>query len=60
MQNQFIGILNRQEFRFGAYDIGKGKTRIQMNGESQLQRWVEEIGFKNPKHREKADSGGWI
>jgi len=47
--------LRNYGFRFGVYDIGKGKVRIQMNGVSQLKEWYEIIGFNNPKHKLKAE-----
>lgn len=53
MQKQFIDILKRHKFNFGAYDIGKGKVRIQLNGKKQLKRWKDVIGFKNQKHINK-------
>ncbi len=57
MQKQIIKILERRKFRFGVYSIGKGKVRIQLNGISQLRKWIKEIGFKNPKHLKKI--AGW-
>ncbi len=53
MQNQFVEILERQGFRYGVYDIGDGKVRVQMNGEGQLNRWIERVSFRNRKHLEK-------
>ena len=53
MQNQLIEALERQNFHFGSYDIGKGKVRIQMNGKKQLRKWIQEIGFANKKHLDK-------
>lgn len=53
MQEQIIGILDQRGFRFGTYDIGKGKVRIQMNGKTQLRKWSDEIGFRNEKHVRK-------
>lgn len=55
MQNQFVEILEKENFNFGNYDIGKGKVRIQMNGKTQLQKWLNEIGFANRKHLNKAE-----
>ena len=55
MQNQFITILQKYEFRFGAYSIGKGKVRIQLNGMRELEKWNKIIGFTNPKHQRKCD-----
>jgi len=55
MQSQFEKILEQENFRFGSYDIGKGKVRIQMNGKNQLNKWMDKIGFKNAKHLEKAE-----
>lgn len=55
MQKQIIDILRRNGFVFGAYQIGAGQVRIQLNGEKQIRRWVEKIGFKNPKHLRKIE-----
>jgi hypothetical protein len=54
MQEQFIGILQRRDFHFGVYAIGKGKVRIQLNGKKQLKKWWDEVGFSNSRHTEKA------
>lgn len=56
MQSQFKDILDRSNLRFGCYDIGKGKVRIQMNGKTQLQTWIKDIGFANRKHLNKAEN----
>ncbi len=56
MQEQFIKILESLNFRFGVYRIGKGKVRIQMNGKGQLEKWIKDVGFSNPKHRKRAMS----
>ena len=56
MQKQFVEILKNENFNFGSYDIGKGKIRIQMNGKTQLQKWLKEIGFANKKHLNKAEN----
>jgi len=53
MQKQFIDILKRNNFKFGIYNIGKGKVRIQLNGKKQLKKWKEMIGFNNPRHTNK-------
>lgn len=55
MQNQFVAILQKYEFKFGAYPIGKGKVRIQLNGKKELEKWNRIIGFNNPKHQRKSD-----
>jgi len=55
MQKQFVRVLENENFNFGNYDIGKRKIRIQMNGKSQLQKWLKEIGFANRKHLNKTD-----
>ena len=47
MQNQLIDGLNRYGFKFGVYQIGKGKVRIQLNGKTQLYKWFKLIGSKN-------------
>lgn len=63
MKDQFINILKRRGFRFGVYTIINNEVRIQMNGRSQLEKWIKEIGFHNQKHLDKIkklnDSGGW-
>ena len=53
MQGQFIDILNKYKFRFGAYRIGKGKVRIQLNGKGELKRWIRLVGFSNQKNIDK-------
>ena len=53
MQSQFIEILNKYNFNFGAYNIGKGKVRIQLNGKDQLKKWIGLIGFSNKKNLDK-------
>jgi hypothetical protein len=53
MQNQFISILEKYNFRFGVYPIGEGKVRIQLNGISQLIKWKKLVGFSNEKHSNK-------
>jgi len=53
MQFQFINILKKYNFRFGVYNIGKGKVRIQLNGIKQLTKWMSLIGFSNEKHLKK-------
>lgn len=54
MQNQFLEVLKKYDFRFGAYKIGKGKIRIQLNGIRELRKWFELIGFSNKKNIERA------
>lgn len=53
MQSQFIAILNKYEFKFGTYQIGKGKVRIQLNGKGQLESWIKLVGFSNQKNSDK-------
>ena len=53
MQKQFVEILKKHNFRFGVYNIGKGKVRIQLNGKAQLTKWVRLVGFSNKKHADK-------
>ena len=53
MQNQLINILKEHDFKFGVYNIGKGKVRVQLNGKNQLNKWIKLIGFSNKKHRDK-------
>lgn len=66
MQKQVINVLERLDFKFGVYDIGDGKVRIQLNGLVQLEMWINLIGFSNLKHIRKArqffgkNSEGWI
>jgi hypothetical protein len=50
MQRQFIEILTKYNFRFGVYQIGKGKVRIQLNGKKELAKWIKLIGFSNQKN----------
>ena len=59
MQNQFIEILDKLGFRFGSYNIGKGKIRLQLNGISQLKKWKDVVGFSNPKHQKRAKNKNW-
>lgn len=54
MQIQFIEILKKHNFRFGFYKIGKGMIRIQLNGKGQVKKWVDLVGFSNPKHIKKS------
>jgi hypothetical protein len=53
MQSQFIEGLKRYGFRFGVYQIGKGKVRIQLNGKVQLYKWFKLIGSKNASKVER-------
>jgi len=53
MQIQFIEILKKYNFKFGAYNIGRGKVRIQLNGKKQLKRWIDLVGFSNQKNINK-------
>ncbi|MFA5141712.1 MAG: LAGLIDADG family homing endonuclease [Candidatus Woesearchaeota archaeon] len=55
MQKQFIKILSDLGFRFKAYNIGKGKVRIQINGKEELRKWCSLVGFSNAKHASKAN-----
>ncbi len=54
MQQQFIDILRKHNFRFGAYKIGNGKVRIQMNGLGELKKWSRLVGFSNKKNIKRA------
>ena len=56
MQEEFIKIVKTLGFRYGVYDIGKGKVRIQINGKDELVKWNNLVGFSNPKHQRKCDS----
>ena len=53
MKDSLIKILNRRKFRFGVYSIENNRTRIQMNGYSQLLKWIREIGIKNTNQSNK-------
>ncbi len=53
MKNQFIKIFKKYNFNFGVYQIGNGKIRIQLNGKTQLEKWIELVGFSNQKHINK-------
>ncbi len=53
MRNSLIKILRMKKFRFGAYTIENNRTRIQMNGYSQLFKWLKEIGISNPNNLNK-------
>lgn len=53
MQKQFIEILKKYLFRFGVYNIGDGKVRIQLNGKQQLIKWINLISFHNQRHLTK-------
>ncbi|MBD3303595.1 hypothetical protein GF343_00455 [Candidatus Woesearchaeota archaeon] len=53
MQKQLIDILEKRGFRFGVYDIGRGKVRVQMNGKTQLNKWLKLVNFHNQRHIEK-------
>jgi hypothetical protein len=55
MQNQIIKILKMNGFGLGIYNLGSGAVRIQMNGKNQLKKWVNGVGFSNPKHYCKAE-----
>jgi hypothetical protein len=55
MQSSFIEILSRRKFRFGVYQIGRNNVRIQMNGKTQLEKWLKEIGMKNSRCIEKVN-----
>lgn len=58
MRDQMEKILGDCGFNFGWYEIGKGKVRVQMNGESQLEKWLDEIGIANSKHKDKIECLG--
>ncbi len=47
MQKSFIEILERTGIKFGVYNIGRGKVRIQINGIKQINKWMEQIGINN-------------
>ncbi|MFC1647953.1 LAGLIDADG family homing endonuclease [Nanoarchaeota archaeon] len=54
MQKQLIELLDSYGFKYGVHDIGRGKVRVQMNGKEQLRKWLDTIGFSNPKHLKRA------
>jgi hypothetical protein len=56
MQSQVIDIIHRRRFKFGVYKLERDKIKIQINGRTQFEKWVKEIGFHNPKNIEKAKS----
>jgi DNA-binding transcriptional regulator WhiA len=49
MKEQFRELLELYGFKYGVYEIGRGKVRIQMNGKRQLEKWKKDIGFSNKK-----------
>ena len=53
MQSQFIEILERNNFRFGAYVIDNDNIRVQLNGLKELKKWNELVGFSNSKNSER-------
>jgi len=53
MKESMIKLLDGYGFKFGVYDIEKCNIRIQMNGYSQLFKWLKLIGIKNPNQFEK-------
>lgn len=55
MQDQVTELLEEKGFRFGSYDCGNGKIRIQMNGKGQLRKWKNEMGFNNQRHLSKLE-----
>ena len=56
MQQQLLALLDLYGFHYGAYAIGKGKLRVQMNGVAALKKWNEEIGFSNEYYQKRCDS----
>ena len=59
MRDSLIRILGEEGFRFGAYIIDNGRTRIQMNGKNQTIKWVKEIGIANPMQAAKLKEIDW-
>ncbi|MBI2547621.1 MAG: hypothetical protein HYW23_04225 [Candidatus Aenigmarchaeota archaeon] len=53
MQKSFIEILERTGIRFGVYNIGRGKVRVQINGIKQIQKWMNQIGINNKNQSER-------
>jgi len=58
MQQQFIDIIRKHNFRFKVYQIGKGEVRIQMNGVNELKKWTNLVGFSNKKNIDRAKKFG--
>jgi hypothetical protein len=58
MQEQFKQLIEKEGFRFGNYELENDKIRIQINGKEKLQKWVEEIEFKNQRHLSKLERFG--
>lgn len=56
MQKQLLSLLDVYDFHYGAYDIGKGKIRVQMNGIVALRKWRDLIGFSNKYYKDRCDS----
>ncbi len=54
MQEQFVQILRNNNFNVRVSLLDKKKIRIQMNGKRELRKWVDMIGFMNPKHTQKS------
>jgi len=50
MKRQFQELLDKYNFKYGIYEIGRGEVRVQMNGNKLLKKWKEEIGFSNNKN----------
>ncbi|MBI5391685.1 hypothetical protein HZB00_01655 [Candidatus Woesearchaeota archaeon] len=55
MQAQYIEILKKLKFKFGAYNISNGAIRIQMNGKKELAKWMKLVGSNNLKNVQKAN-----
>ena len=53
MEIKISEILKKYDFKFGAYQIGKGEVRIQLNGKHELSKWTKLVGFSNKKHKNK-------
>jgi len=56
MQEQFLTILKKYNFRYGAYNLDKGKIRVQINGKTQLAKWKNLIGSNNQKNISRINS----
>lgn len=56
MQKQVIDILKRRNFNLRVRGLDKNKIQINLNGKTELKKWLDLIGFSNKKHLTKAKS----
>ncbi|MBI2084062.1 MAG: hypothetical protein HYT70_00375 [Candidatus Aenigmarchaeota archaeon] len=45
--------MKRTGIKFGAYNIGRGKIRIQINGIKEIDKWMDQIGICNKNQSER-------